>query len=216
MGLSYANIGEIVDRAESAVNAQLNPDIKKRNIERNKIYAKKYPERKLESNRKYNNNNRDLINLKGKIRHSNNRERDNARTRAWQFANREIYKEYQLSYSKNNKEKCNARCRKHKALKRGSLICDLTNKQWFAIVESYNGHCCYCGRTDLPLTQDHIHSLNRGGNHTASNVAPACQPCNSSKGAKMLDEWIKVGGYPLHPPYKQINKEGTINEPIIC
>jgi 5-methylcytosine-specific restriction endonuclease McrA len=45
------------------------------------------------------------------------------------------------------------------------------------------GHCCvYCGRKMQRLTQDHITPLSRGGNHTKSNIVPACRSCNSKKG----------------------------------
>lgn len=48
--------------------------------------------------------------------------------------------------------------------------------------------CVYCGSTE-DLTLDHIIPLSRGGNNDASNLATACRSCNSSKGAKTLQEW---------------------------
>lgn len=36
---------------------------------------------------------------------------------------------------------------------------------------------------------DHVIPLARGGRHGIGNVLPACQPCNSSKGARLLAEW---------------------------
>jgi 5-methylcytosine-specific restriction endonuclease McrA len=58
---------------------------------------------------------------------------------------------------------------------------DLTLAQWREIKTHY-GHCCvYCGRKMHKLTQDHITPLSQGGSHTASNIVPACQSCNSRK-----------------------------------
>lgn len=48
--------------------------------------------------------------------------------------------------------------------------------------------CAYCGSTEN-ITIDHIVPLARGGTHEASNLAPACFPCNSSKRDRLLSEW---------------------------
>jgi 5-methylcytosine-specific restriction endonuclease McrA len=48
--------------------------------------------------------------------------------------------------------------------------------------------CTYCDATEN-ITVDHIIPLSRGGEHETANLAAACYPCNSSKGALMLDEW---------------------------
>ncbi len=42
--------------------------------------------------------------------------------------------------------------------------------------------CQYCGRTDLPLTIDHIHPRSRGGEDTWENLITACTRCNTKKG----------------------------------
>lgn len=47
--------------------------------------------------------------------------------------------------------------------------------------------CFYC---DGPYQDnDHLVPLARGGAHERANIVPACQPCNDSKGAKLLSEW---------------------------
>ncbi len=66
--------------------------------------------------------------------------------------------------------------------------CTLTTDEWFFIVGVFDGRCAYC---DAPATEiDHIVPVTRGGGHTYLNVLPACKPCNSSKGAKRLVEWL--------------------------
>ena len=48
--------------------------------------------------------------------------------------------------------------------------------------------CAYCRATPAHIAYsrhiDHIVPLSRGGSHTADNLAPACQKCNISKGAR--------------------------------
>lgn len=56
------------------------------------------------------------------------------------------------------------------------------------VFERDNFTCVYCGATDN-LACDHVLALMRGGRTELSNLATACKPCNSSKGARLLDEW---------------------------
>lgn len=49
--------------------------------------------------------------------------------------------------------------------------------------------CLYCGMHAAD-TVDHIVPLARGGSNFSSNLAPACRSCNSSKGTKLLAEWM--------------------------
>ena len=39
-------------------------------------------------------------------------------------------------------------------------------------------------------TLDHVTPLSKGGAHVIENLVPACRPCNSSKGDKLLADWI--------------------------
>jgi 5-methylcytosine-specific restriction endonuclease McrA len=73
------------------------------------------------------------------------------------------------------------RGRRYHARKKRVAISDLTTKQWQMIKESYGFRCVYCGNKPVRLTQDHVVPISKGGNHTASNVVPACRPCNSKK-----------------------------------
>lgn len=50
--------------------------------------------------------------------------------------------------------------------------------------------CAYCGEYAERMTIDHVVPLSRGGTHTIENIVAACGPCNSSKGAKSLEEWM--------------------------
>lgn len=52
--------------------------------------------------------------------------------------------------------------------------------------------CCYCGvsLTKKTLTLDHVRPISKGGPHTYANVVAACKPCNSSKGAKIIERVV--------------------------
>jgi len=55
---------------------------------------------------------------------------------------------------------------------------------WFAV---WSGACFGCGTTPARGV-DHVIPHSRGGRNVASNLQPACWPCNASKGAKTLEE----------------------------
>jgi hypothetical protein len=55
-----------------------------------------------------------------------------------------------------------------------------------------DGHkCVYCSSTNQ-LTLDHKIPQSKGGSHDPENLVTCCLPCNSSKGAKPLEEWLGV------------------------
>lgn len=57
-----------------------------------------------------------------------------------------------------------------------------------AEVFDLHGQCCvYCG--DPATTVDHVIPQAKGGTDDLENLRPACLPCNTSKGAKDLDQW---------------------------
>ena len=50
--------------------------------------------------------------------------------------------------------------------------------------------CCYCN-SESDLTLDHLIPQYKGGKHSADNLVVACRPCNSSKKALDLLEWME-------------------------
>jgi 5-methylcytosine-specific restriction endonuclease McrA len=52
-----------------------------------------------------------------------------------------------------------------------------------------DGHRCqYCGRSDLPLTIDHVVPVSRGGEDAWENLVCACVGCNNRKGDRTPEE----------------------------
>ena len=70
-----------------------------------------------------------------------------------------------------------------------NVLATLTAAEWNAILEAAGHACIYCGSQEK-ITQDHLIPISRGGDHTAENVAPACLPCNQSKGVKAVAEFL--------------------------
>lgn len=48
--------------------------------------------------------------------------------------------------------------------------------------------CAYCGRSDIPLTIDHIIPKAHGGDDTWENLVAACTICNNKKGDRTPEE----------------------------
>ena len=89
---------------------------------------------------------------------------------------------------KKHPERAHAKRRARRARIQGAAVNDLTDQQWEEIQQAYGYRCVYCPpqcwrcqRQKHHLTQDHITPLSQGGNHTVSNIVPACLSCNSKK-----------------------------------
>ena len=62
-----------------------------------------------------------------------------------------------------------------------NMICDFSIQEWKTLLQRYDHRCAYCLRPNVRLTRDHVIPLAKGGQHTASNIVPACRNCNSQK-----------------------------------
>jgi len=58
------------------------------------------------------------------------------------------------------------------------------------LLEKWQRTCAYCGKRDLPLQVEHIQPRSRGGSNRISNLTLACEPCNTRKGNRSLDEFL--------------------------
>lgn len=108
-------------------------------------------------------------------------ERERAASLAWYAAHVAEVREYKRRYREANRDRIRALNTSRKARLRNVEVNDLTAEQWTAIQAAFDGRCAYCGCRPDVLTMDHVVPLARGGHHTASNVVPACQSCNSRK-----------------------------------
>ena len=58
------------------------------------------------------------------------------------------------------------------------------------VLATHGEFCAYCGASGVNLQLDHVFPRSRGGSDTPENLVPACKPCNTSKGAKTVQEWL--------------------------
>ena len=58
-----------------------------------------------------------------------------------------------------------------------------------ALIRRASGHCVYCAGA-AKLTLDHFMPIVRGGPDVATNLVPACLPCNSRKAGAHPDRWL--------------------------
>lgn len=127
--------------------------------------------------------NRDRAKSSRKAWRASHRQQRNAAERAWKAANPEKVRASKNRYYIRHREIYNGYVAQRRAAKAQSQHNDLTIEQWREIKAAYGYRCVYCGKKSQRLTQDHIIPLSQGGSHTASNIVPACKPCNSRKQA---------------------------------
>lgn len=89
---------------------------------------------------------------------------------------------YRAGYSETSKARQRAR--------RQSYVVAHTHEEWLAKLDEFHHRCAYCRRSDRSLTKDHITPISAGDPMLVDrieNIVPACQSCNSTKSAKVLD-----------------------------
>lgn len=110
-----------------------------------------------------------------------NPERAVAASRAWYQANRATALDYRTAYRQANRDQVRINNAKRKKRMATVAVSDLTVQQWQDIKAAWDHRCAYCGDTPENLTMDHYLPIVKGGNHTASNIVPACMTCNCKK-----------------------------------
>lgn len=115
----------------------------------------------------------------------NNAEYKAAKDLDWRKNNREKYLENSRTWASNNRLRRRENELRRRARKYNNGVYKVTIKELRKLRDQ---NCLYCGQ-QAKITIDHILPIARGGAHSIGNLAPACQPCNSSKGAKTITEW---------------------------
>lgn len=163
-----------------------------------------------------------------------NKERDNARSKAYHEAHRELssarcaqwkkdhpervkasaqksrennkekIKQQNKKWEANNRSAVNARERRRQSKKR-ALKSTLTLKQWEDIKAEFGQACAYCGKTKK-LEIEHFIPLSINGELTINNVLPSCKTCNCSKSNKSFFTW-----YPNFKHYSKKREKKILN-----
>ena len=167
---------------------QYRQDNKESIAEYSKQYIQDNKESLAERNKQYCQNNKESIAEYGKQYRQEHLEQSKQYTRN--------NKEKRKQYAQEHLEEGRVRWQTRNARKR-LLLSTLTIQQWESIKERFNNKCAYCGK-ELPLAQEHVIPLSKGGEYTHNNIIPVCQKCNSSKGVKDFSVW-----YPQYENYSK-------------
>lgn len=116
--------------------------------------------------------NRDRIRAAAREQQARYRAEHPDAARQWWAANPERHRLYQA---------------KRRAVAAGTWV--VTERDIRRLLTRYDHRCAYCGTRPERLHLDHVIPLKRGGRHSIGNLVPACQPCNSSKSARLLFPW---------------------------
>ncbi len=136
-----------------------------------------------------------------------------AAARAWALANPEARKEilqkserkhaakyyhHKKIAIKNNPHRLNKqreKSRYHVSLRRtreNENGARLPREWWDALLELFETNAClYCGDTASKLAIDHFIPVARGGKTEMGNLLPCCKSCNSKKGARDPEVWVR-------------------------
>jgi len=153
-------------------------------------YRKKNPEKVAESNRKYYEENKEKVAELKRKWSKKNPEKVAESHRRWREKNLERLAEYLLKWGAANPEKSAERGRRRRARKANANGTH-TAEQVKARFDYYGNKCIYCG-SEEDLQIEHRIPLARGGSDWPANLAPACGPCNRSKGTKTEAEFKKL------------------------
>lgn len=110
--------------------------------------------------------------------------------RRWVEAHPERVREIKRASSARHPETSQRANHKRLARKKG-LPDTLTRRQWLAAQKFFGHRCAYCGQIRKP-TYEHVipYSSPDCPGNIASNVVPACFPCNLKKSDTPLDVWL--------------------------
>jgi 5-methylcytosine-specific restriction endonuclease McrA len=136
-------------------------------------YSKKWRLANPEKHSAYLIKNADKLRLKQAARRAANRERVDVASLAW---------------AKANPERKRLAAQRRRARLRDASSPGVELDTWLHLCAIHDDRCAYCDEIK-PLTIDHVVPISRGGRDEAANIVPACKPCNSSKGNRLLSEW---------------------------
>ena len=214
-GLFYSEIAEILGvGSHSTISRWLDPAAHQKSVEYGRIYCETHRELMRERYEKRISDPVEREAERNRLREYriNNKERVAERDRLYAENNREKIRAYQKDYSERNKDKLkvlsriyyeehkdnyleNSRRRKKK-IKEGFKI---KKDQYDAIFEEQGGLCFYCGEPIVRTGDynapnyynvEHINPVDNGGWHKLDNIVYACKKCNSSKQARLVEDWM--------------------------
>lgn len=164
-------------------------------------------EKRLAQQKKYREQNRDLILERKKIYYRKNKDKVRAGIKNWESRNRDKVIQYSRNWHINNREKSRINslriAHRRNALKRKTRVEQYTEKQ---VIDLYGINCYLCeikidfnaARTPRKegwhygLHIDHVVPISRGGGDVIDNVRPVHAICNLKKANKVNEEYKKM------------------------
>ncbi|MFA6076351.1 MAG: HNH endonuclease [Negativicutes bacterium] len=192
----YAKYGEAIREKQKEYHAR--PEIKGKRHDLNK-YRLKTDQCFRETNRLRSkawyeaNKIRSLNNSKDW--RSRNFDKYKANEKLYSFLNRDRNRERNRKWNSENTERVSMYSRPRNASRRAKILNAKGSHTWrdiLHILKQQNGICYYC-KCDISggkHTVDHYIPLSKGGANSPDNLVMACSKCNSSKRAKMPEEFI--------------------------
>lgn len=170
--------------------------------ERHKLYRQDHKEILTKQRKQYKQDNKDVIAQQRKQYRQDNKETIAKYNKQHRSKNLETIKEHNRRYDREHLEERRIGKQKYRARK-NMLINTLTIEQWENIKLYFNNECAYCGKA-LPLAQEHLIPVSKGGEYTHNNIVPSCKACNCSKNNRDFFLW-----YPKQCTYSK-KREKTI------
>lgn len=157
-----------------------------------------------EQGKSYRSRNSEAVRARKKLDHENNRERNNARSKA----NNHLYADARTRYRLENKQFChdvtkrwiaqnrdryNASIREYMRSRRAKMTDGATRAEVRAWERQQPKVCRWCANPCADNYHvDHMNPIARGGSHKIANLAISCPPCNQAKAAMPLAKWLDV------------------------
>jgi len=159
------------------------PEYRKRQLEQQKEYQKKNPEKvKAAHRRRWAN-----PEYRAKIKRQNER---------WRLNNKERFAENGRKWRKNNPGKYHALLHKRRARQLNATVNPQSIQIFIeGIRKSKSVKCYYCEKP-VPGKKahiDHMMPLSKGGPHSVENLCASCPHCNHTKHSKLIRDWMRLG-----------------------
>jgi 5-methylcytosine-specific restriction endonuclease McrA len=145
---------------------------------KNREYALRHPDRVQEKQKKYRASHHEHINDYMKL---------------YRQRRPEVSRRAAQKWTKNNPIKNRLKVHRRNTRKL-ELPFNLTEQDVEDIYELFENECGFCGAGDTKMTLEHVVPLIRkdvpNPGTVRGNLMPLCKPCNSSKGDKLLEEYL--------------------------
>jgi 5-methylcytosine-specific restriction endonuclease McrA len=146
-----------------------------------------------DENKRYREAHPDRVRKLKKRQYLENRAQTIARSKQWAARNAAKRSEIRKKWKRQHPLQAQIDFARRRARQAGVLN-DLTASQWRNVLASFGNTCAYAWlggcSTRHSITQDHLVPISRGGDHTLTNVVPACGSHNYSKVDKTALEYL--------------------------